>query len=87
MAIASRAARAGQPHVGPSQPAASEAAARGQQQLWRDFFFVFFQRATLSGGEPTVLAVPITIELDQTMLKTGGDVFLEPAVKKVNGVV
>ena len=50
-------------------------------------FFCFFQRATLSGGEPTVLAVPITIELDQTMLKTGGDVFLEPAVKGVNGVV
>ena len=50
-------------------------------------FFCFFQRATLSGGEPTVLAVPITIELDQTMLKTSGDVFLEPAVKGVNGVV
>ena len=66
--------------------ARSEAAARGQQQLWHDFF-LFFQRATLSGGEPTVLAVPITIELDQTILKTGGDVFLESAVKGVNGVV
>ena len=50
-------------------------------------FFCCFQRATLSGGELTVLAVPITIGLDQTMLKTGGDVFLEPAVKGVNGVV
>ena len=50
-------------------------------------FFCLFQRATLSGGEPTVLAVPITIELDQTILKTGGDVFLESAVKGVNGVV
>ena len=68
----------------PSQPAVCKAAARGQQKLWYD---LFFQRATLSGGEPTVLAVPITIELDQTTLKTGGDVFLEPAVKGVNGVV
>ena len=50
-------------------------------------FFLFFQRATLSGGELTVLDLPTTIELDQRMLKTGGDVFLEPAVKKVNGVV
>jgi hypothetical protein len=48
---------------------------------------IFFQRATLSGDEPTVWAITITIELNQTMLKTGGDVFLELTVKGLDGVV
>ena len=68
----------------PSQPAVCKAAARGQQKLWYD---LFFQRATLSGDEPTVWAITVTIELNQIMLKTCGDVFLEPTVKGLDGVV
>ena len=39
-------------------------------------FFVFCVRPILPGNEPAVMCIIITVDLNPTMLKIGGDVLL-----------
>jgi hypothetical protein len=50
-------------------------------------FFNFFGRATLSNDEPTVLGITISVELNPTTCKTGGDGILQLAVIGMGGAV
>ena len=47
----------------------------------------FFERATLSSDEATVWGITVTVELNPTMRKNGGDSVFQPVVIGMGGVV
>jgi hypothetical protein len=61
---------------------------REEARSWAAAVFFYFLRSAISPGDkPAVMAITITVDLNPTALKAGGDVLLEPAVIGVDVVV